>query len=362
MKKVIISALLLVAFVGASYAQLVTEQGIGQITYKGWGSPGTPAKQEAIQKAKLNALTRYTAKFNHAKMMNYEKIRANVEANLDRYVADYSIIDEDVEKKAKQLRVVIQASINSSLIDIELQKVSAVQQTPDDEKSLLSFVFVAREAKAVKKFDERRTTRVVVDAVEDSSESTIAEEGQLGFSAETKSDLKKTTGGSTLQKADQIQYDVTNASEINAAMSNIFTTAGYEVVEAEYLTDETDGLVDVSRFIEDFKYGDDISGNTRRDAVKGCRSVDVLLFAIGTLDVGMKDKDPVSGLTRVFVSVNGKIMSLKKRFPKTVASVGPIQFSGIGPDQSVAKRNALKLAGEKAAKELTAQLRAKDIK
>ena len=149
---------------------------------------------------------------------------------------------------------------------------------------------------------------------------------------------------------------------INRCQPIYYSTAGFEVVDAEYLADETDGLVDVERFIEDFKYGDDITGKTRRDAVKGCRSVDVMFFSIGTLDVGMKDKDPVSGLTRVFVSVTGKIMSLKKRFPKTVASVGPIQYSGLGPDQTVAKRNALKLAAERAAKELTAQLRAKDIK
>jgi hypothetical protein len=361
MKKVIIAIFLLLVFAIPANAKLVKEQGIGDITYTGWGSPSAKVKQQAVQKAKVNALTRFTGKFDQSKMMNYEKIRTKVEADIDRYVTDYQIIDEDTNKKSKRFRVVIQASINATLIDVELQKSSAIQQVPDDERSLLSFVFVAREATAVKKYDARRTQRMVLETNEDQSESTTAEDGQLGFSAQGVKDIKKTTGGSTLQKADQIKYDVSNAREINTAMSNIFSTAGFEVVEAEYLTEETNGLVDVDKFVEDFRYGDDISGGTRRAAVKGCRGVDVYLFAVGTLDVGMKDKDPVSGLTRVYVSVTGKVLNLKNRFPKTIASVGPVQYAGLGPDQTVAKRNALILAGEKAAKELTAQLRAKGV-
>jgi hypothetical protein len=360
MKK-LLTFVLLFFFAVPLYAQIATEQGVGQITYKGWGSPGAKVRQEAIQKAKLNALTRFAAKFSQANALNYEKIRGKVESEIDMYVPDHYIIDEEVDKAAKVYRVVIRATINNTAIDVELQKVSAIHSATEDERSFLTFVFVAREAKVVKKFDERKTTRVVEESSEDQSEVSSAEEGELKFSAESRKDKIRTTGGSTVQKSDQIQYDVSNSHEINTAMSNIFSTAGFEVVDAEYLTDETDGLVDVERFIEDFRYGDDITGKTRRDAVKGCRSVDVMFFAIGTLDVGMKDVDPTSGLTRVFVSVTGKVMSLKKRFPKTVASVGPIQFSGIGPTQTVAKTNALKLAAEKAAKELTAQLRAKNI-
>jgi hypothetical protein len=202
----------------------------------------------------------------------------------------------------------------------------------------------------------------VSESFDEGAEASVVEGDGLQYSANIKKDQINTSGGSSIQKADQIQYNVSNANEINTAMSNIFSTAGFEVIDAEYLTDETEGLVDVKMFVEDFKYGDDISGQTRRDAVKGCRMVDVMYFAIGTLDVGIKDKDPVSGLTRVFVSVTGKVLGLKKRFPKTVASVGPVQFSGLGPDQIVAKRNALILAAEKAAQELTSQMRAKGIR
>ncbi len=361
-KLLLISTILVMLFPGHLHAQLATEQGVGQITYKGWGSPNAKARQEAILRAKLNALTRYSANFDQAKAINYEKIKATVQGDPDRFVTNYSIIDEAVDKKSKSLRVAIQATIDSRAIQLELQKISAIYGVAEQDKSYLTFVFVAREATSVKVFDEKRTTIITEDSSQENTETTIAEQGDLSFSTVNSKDVRTTTGGSTVQKADQIKWDVSNADTINTAMSKIFSTAGFEVIDAEYLTSETAGLVDVAHFIDDFKYGDDISGNTKRDAVAGCRDLEIQYLAIGTLDVGIKHKDPVSGMTKVFVSVTGKIMSLNGRFPKTVAAVGPLQFSGLGPNQTVSKNNALLLAAEKAASQLTAQLSAKGIK
>lgn len=344
------------------FAQVITEKGVGQVTYSGWGGPSASVKQEAIDHAKANALSRYVAGFTTAKMQNYEKIRSLIEENIDAYVIDYDLLDELVDKEGKSFRVVVKASINTSLIDMEIQKVSAVENSPADERSYLSFVFVAREVKQRKQFDARRTTRVVDESMAEQTEDSSVNDGQLAYASEGRTDVVRTTGGSTVQKSDEVEYDVSGAEDINAAMNRIFASAGYEVVEAEYLADETDGLVDVNRFMQDFRYGDDVSGQTRRDAVKGCKAVGVQYFAIGTLDVGAKDTDPVSGMTRVSVSVNGKVMDLSSRFPKTVASVGPVQYAGMGPDQTVASRNALKLAGEAAAREIVSQLVAKGVK
>ena len=361
-KTIFIFALCSLLFSSMAYGDVVRQQGLGQVAYKGWGGPSAEIKQEAILKAQSSAINKYTATFSSAKMLNYEKIRNLVENNLDCYIAEYRIIDDDVDKDAKIYRVVLEVAINATLIEVELQKASAVQNASVGEKSYLSFVFVAREVTSRKSFDARKTKRVVDESTVEESEETHIEGGQMGFAGETLKDTVHKTGGSTLQKSDQVKYDVSNAADINAAMTQIFSSAGYEVVEAEYLQDESEGLVNVQDFIEDFRFGDDISGATRRNAAKGCRTLGVEYFAIGTLDVGAKDIDPVSGLTRVYVSVNGKIMDLRNRFPKTVASVGPIQYAGLGPDQMVASRNALRQAGENAAQDLTSQLRAKGIK
>lgn len=360
LKAFIILSMSLLMFCSISNAQTVKQQGVGQVTYKGW-SASAKVKQEAIEKAKKSAIEKYTATFTMSKMMNYEKIREKVESNLDNFITEYKIIDDDTDKGAKRYSVVIDAAINTIRLEVELQKVSTVQNTAEEDRALLSFVFVAREVVSQKTFDARKTKRVVEEKSIEEQEEAHVDGEQIGFASETLKDTTRTTGGSTLQKSDQLKYEVSNADDVNAAMTDIFSAAGYEVIEAVYLEDETDGLVSVDNFIEDYRYGDDISGQTRRSAAKGCRDVGIHYFAIGTLDVGAKDIDPVSGMTRVYVSVNGKIMSMKGRFPKTVAAVGPVQYAGMGPNQTVAKRNALRLAAGSAASDLTAKLQAKNI-
>jgi hypothetical protein len=362
MKKIAYFTVIMFFLCGSCFAAQVRQQGIGQTNYSGWGGPSSKVKQQAIEEAKKSAIDKYSATFSTAKLINYEKIRHLVEKNLDRYITEYKVIDDDVDKDAKRYSVVIDAAINASLIEVELQKVSAVENASLVEKSYLSFVFVAREVVSRKTYDARQSQRVIQESTVEDREEAYVEGDQMGYANEAVKDTIRTTGGSTLQKSDKIEYNVSNAGDINAAMTDVFSTAGYEVVEAEYLQEETSGLLNVDDFKEDFRYGDDISGTTRRNAVKGCRSIGIEYFAIGTLDVGAKDIDPTSGMTRVYVSVNGKIMDLRGRFPKTIASVGPVQYAGLGPDQMVARRNALRLAGKNAAQDLTSKLRAKNIK
>ena len=75
----------------------------------------------------------------------------------------------------------------------------------------------------------------------------------------------------------------------------------------------------------------------------------------------MQDIDPVSGNTRVTVTVTGKIYNVSGRFARTLSSVGPVQFAGLGPDATVARTNALQLASQKAAQQMVDELNNKGI-
>jgi hypothetical protein len=70
----------------------------------------------------------------------------------------------------------------------------------------------------------------------------------------------------------------------------------------------------------------------------------------------MADKDPATGLMRVSVTVNGKILDISQTIPDTIASVGPVQYAGMGPTEDEARTNALRLAANNAAHELTSQI------
>lgn len=325
---------------------IIAEQGVGQASYNQQSTKD--AKREALQKAKINALNKYSSKFDISRSTLYDRIRPIIESNIDRFVTDYLVTEDVQDNDLRFFRLVINANIDATAIDKELAKVSPVNSNLSQKKANITFVFVAREAKAVTKYATRETVQAL-------GESSI----KGPRSARTVS-ARLTVGGSNLQKANETIWNVSTVNEIDTAMNNIFTTGGYEVVDVVYIYDASKGKLDSAKFIKDYKSGNDISPETKRLAMEGCRLAELDFLATGTLDIGMNDTVS-QGIERVYVSVTGKIWSVNTKFPKIVASVGPIQSAGLGPDQRVAKLNALKNAGEMVARELTSQLRMKGI-
>lgn len=361
MKRKIAIFLISLFLYSLALGQMVEKQGIGQMNYEGRFSIKTSDKQQALDMAKLNALQSLTASFDTAKQMEYAKIDSIVKRNLDRFVPSLLILDESVDKKAKSYTVVGRATINLGLIEMELNKVSAVKNVSEEERSYLTFIFLSRKAASVKQYDEKVSKRTDTTSVEEISETQAMDGSTVAASGETYTSDSSTTGGSIEIKSDKIQYDVSSSDDINTTVLKVFGNAGYEVVEAEMVADETDGQMDLNAFVEDFSQGEDISARTRKGAANGCRDLEIRFLAIGKLDLGQNLKDPATGMTRVYVNVNAKVYDVSKRFPKTVAGVGPVQYSGMGPTQDVAQRNALQLAGDKAASELVSQMRSKNL-
>jgi hypothetical protein len=50
------------------------------------------------------------------------------------------------------------------------------------------------------------------------------------------------------------------------------------------------------------------------------------------------------------------MLDVSQTIPDTLASVGPVQYAGLGPTEDEARTNALKLAANNAARELSAQV------
>ena len=79
------------------------------------------------------------------------------------------------------------------------------------------------------------------------------------------------------------------------------------------------------------------------------------------MNVSVPELDPVSGEQKVIVSINGMVWNIDKKLPRKVASVGPVQYFGLGPDKDTARRNALRLAAKSAAETVSSQLGNKDL-
>ena len=357
--------LILIALVVASpvAAQTASSRGTGSASYGLRLSADTRA--QALNKAKVNALEAYIAETGAAKLRLFEARRAEFIGEIDRYVLSAVQLSDTEDKKAKTYTVTVRAEINTTLLQTKLDAGSVAGATAA-QRSLLTFLFMARSQDTVQSFHDKEYRRV--DASSSYSENTREGDSFRGNSVSTNGSINQngsvsvTSGGSTTARADNITWKVANAAEVNTAMTGAFSAAGYEVVESEYVEGESRGLLSIERIRKDFSTGNDLAPATLRDTANGIRAANIPYIAVGTLDVGMRDRDPASGNTRVFVTVTGKVLDVTGRFPRTVSSVGPVQFSGTGPNETVARTNALQLAAEKAAQQMINELNVKAVR
>ena len=357
----IFASVLVIGACDPALAMDVQAKGIGSYQYEGrYKKKNYPEyKKLAIENARQSAWSRYTASMPQAKQISYQRVAEQLNNDLDRYISNIIVLDETHDKDAKTVDVIVRASINAGAVDVALNMNSAIQQS-DGYGSMFSFIFMAREVASIKSYDGKVTKIVALDEESSASEKTVVSGGSIA-AAQSKSEFsKKTTGGSTESKADRVIYSVTSAQDIDAAMGEMLSTAGYEVIDYGDVVSECGGA-EPSDIRDEFSQSDDMSRQTRKHAIQGARDCEISYFATGTLDVGLRDIDPISGNQRVYVSVRGQVWNITRRLPKKVASVGPIQFSGLGPNQKVAQRNALILASKEAAQSLVNQMNAKGL-
>jgi len=360
---VLSSALALMA-IAPSYAQSVAEKGTASVTYTGRLSP--EERQGALRKAKVNAIERYIADTNAARSRVFDQQRDRIEAHIDDYVLGSTIISDEEDKSTKTYNVVVRADINGTRLMNDLGNGSASAAAVNSAAhQTLTFLFLSRSQASVQSFDAKVYKRADIDA--SASRKTKEGEAVRAHSVETSDNIDEhasvatTTGGSTTRKADKVDWSVAQSSEINTAMTGIFADAGYDVVEADQVEGASNGLLNIEKIRGAYSHGDDLPSQMTRDATQGVQQAGIGLLALGTLDVGMQDVDPVSGNTRVTVTVTGKVYNVSGRFARTLTSVGPVQFAGLGSDASVARTNALKLASQKAAQQMVDELNNKGI-
>lgn len=359
-------SLALAAWMASSmvFAQTISEKGMGSTTY-GWRlSPSD--RQTAIQKAEMNAIERYVANTGAARSRVFDQSRVELASHVADYILGTTILNEKNDKQTKTFSVVIRADINGTRLLNDLGGGSAsAADMARQEHSMLTFLFVARSQSSVQSFDAKIYRRADVD----SSSSRKTNEGEsirsnnVGTSdkIDERASVTVATGGSTTRKADKVEWAVGRSGEINTVMTGRFADAGYDVIEADQVEGASNGLLNIQAVRDAYSHGNDLPPKIVRDATQGVRAAGINLFAVGTLDVGMQDIDPVSGNARVYVTVTGKVYDVSGRFARTLSSVGPVQYAGLGPDSNVARINALKTAAQMASQQMVDELTNKGI-
>jgi hypothetical protein len=370
MKKLVLSALLALAAVGA-FAQVQQARGKATVTYQG-AAASPDDKARALLAAQLKAVEFYYAEAGQSESENFDAVREKISSNPDRFILETTTLAEEDNPGKKQYTVTVRASLNVANLRNAVKANSAVAKAGPAGRSPLAFLFVSRLVDSTKSFDDRVYKRVETTAdakgsaskSEKGTEGESISKGQITTNASTStnaaSSLKTSasveTGGSTVRRSAESTWRLLPSANLAQVFTSTFSRSGFKVAEAAMVEPYAGGRFKVADVENDYRSGMDLKSSTLATMVSGMRTAQMSYVALGTLDVNMADKDPSTGLVRVSVTVNGKILDITQTIPDTIASVGPVQYSGVGPTEDEARTNALKLAANNAARELTSQV------
>jgi len=362
-------AAVLVSF--AAYAQVQQSRGKATLSYT--AKSATPeVKAKALQTAQLKAVEFYFAEAGESESASFDALRGKIAENPDRYILDTTVLSEEESSSAKQYTVAVKVSLNIANLRNDLKAGSAVGKAARSERTPLAFVLVSREQDSEKAFDTRVTKRMDQGIKLEASRTTSGNgtEGEAirrgrASTSESRSDsvtagasLSRTveTGGTRTRRASESTWRIYPSANLSQVFTQIFARAGFKVNEASLVEPYTKGQFKVAMVEEDYKAGNDLTSATLHSIAQGMRTAQIPHIALVTLDLGLVDADPQTGMQRVAVTVNARVLDLTPAIPDTIASVGPVQYAGLGPTEAEARTNALKLAASNAARELSTQL------
>ena len=284
--------------------------------------PKAEERQQAIRNGQQQALRKYIAELDSQRRILLDGLMQQLLDNIDDYILEtIPLTDGEYQNGAWQIN--LQLSIDDGKIEQLIR-----DNTQKLEQHYLSFIFVARE----------------VESISSQEQATLLHEGDRN---------RFTQGISLVKNSEGIIYRSYNPAEIDNKITEVFNKAGFEVVPAFELN------ITSEQFAFDFALLGEISSSTQKEATNIARDEGLDFLALGTLDLGQEEIDPVTGQYRAFAKVGAYIMDLRKKFATKICSVGPVQYSGLGPNPTVAKTNALIEASTKASQDMIDQLRLK---
>lgn len=331
----------------------------------------TPADRDrAFHDAELDAVRSYFDDKGSAEAKLFDQIRDKVSASIDDYFLHAVKIADEDSKDRHQYSITVKGDVNVSRLDIAKQGVTLAGSRPAAQKSLLTFVFVARaqssetvsdpqtfttQSKKVTGGKDTSAQKQAYDSDSISEHNASSSTGMKSHSSSASSTSTiSTSGQGTKRTIAEHSWRLIPAADLSAIVTGVFSNAGYKVREAEYVTPaETRNLFKVAALQKDYATGMDLKPETKLHTLQGLQAASIPYLALATLDVGFPEVSANTGLRRVYVTVNAELVDVTGR--STVAKVGPEQFQGEGPTDDVARTDALKNAAGKAAQELLAR-------
>lgn len=345
----------------AAFASSPVEQhGVATIPFSG-KAPTVADYRNAEKAAEMNAIARYVASTTSAEERNFKKMRESVMASLGQYVLGVTPISKSIDTDMSTLTMVVRVDLNTNALSNAFRSHSSVHATAENARSYMTFIFVARQQAAITRYGPEASAlnaaQVKENGVNDAERTATGAEFADEHAVITKTEVTS----SETRRAATIKYRVTSSSTVNSAMTGVFTNAGYRVVPVQIVAARSHNEINLKAFRNEYARGTHVSSQILTNALTEAQKLGLKYLAIGTLDTGMSSVDPQTGLQRVFVKVTGTLYYLGGFFPRTVVAVGPVQYSGLGPNESVATTAALRVAAKAAAHKMAQAMAAAQV-
>lgn len=345
----------------AAFASSPVEQhGVATIPFTG-KAPTTADYRNVEQAAEVNAIARYIASTTSAEERNFQKMRKSVTSSLSQYVLGVTPISKSINTDMSTLTMAVRVDLDTNALSNAFRSHSAVRATAASARSYMAFIFVAREQAAITRYGLSGSALNASQQKENGVNNAGKTNTGAVFADEHATVTRIHVTSSETQRAATIKYRVASSATVNSAMTGVFAGAGYKVAPIQYIASESHHQINLKAFRAEYAKGNHISSETLTNALMGAKKLGMQYLAVGTLDTGMPSIDPQSGLHRVFVTVTGTLYFLGGLFPRTVVAVGPVQYSGLGPTESVAKTHALRLAAKAAAHKMAQAMAAAEV-
>jgi hypothetical protein len=367
MKKLL--AGLIAAIVSVSVATAASVRTTFEVIYStGFfsSSPNEETRRSVLPTARSEIWKAYLSRLDTSTVRLIEQRRDEIQRRLDEIVTNIEFIDERIDKNARKMSFTVRAVVNDNMVSTLLSAGGARSGQgspfgflilPRIQAQARSFdATVTRQASATSgRVNEQVDSDEVKEAAGGTSERSI-QGSQVILSAQTK------TSGSVTRRAQKSIWSLGDAKDVDAGIVKYLSEAGYEPSTFADLNNEC-GTVKTAEVRADMIAAEsgELSDDVRREVIAAMRKCEQKFFAIGTLDIDSIEQDRNSGGVRVRASVNIKVHDMSRRGAPAVASVGPVAYYGVGPQEDGARSDALKRAATEASQQIVNQLRAKNL-
>lgn len=319
--------------------------------------------EEGQKKAISDAWNRYIKSLDGDHLKAYMEKKSQILGNRGFYISN---LKKEASREFSESDQVLKSTVCLNIDKARISSVLNVKKEPEviksGEGSLFTALFVARQAASGETFDAIVQKRKSSSSKSKAKEMARTSGGKALSYTEQKSKSSRRSGGSTIRKSDEIRYKIISDEAAMTSVSKELVRAGYEFTpygELEGAGDECGRIPSAATVSSVFKSKNKMPGRHWNKIRKAARKCEFKYFARGTMTADVARN--YRGRKQVYVRINVAVYDVSRRFSRKVSTVQE-QARGQGPNEDVARINALRRAGTITGEAITKELLKKGLR